>query len=915
MGSALVLRGGMAAVKTVKERISITNTFAIGDVIRFDVATMQWVKAQANSASNAEVAGVVSYAAGNEFDITYGGYIQLPTFTDPILFLSSETAGLLTPDPPSTVGTVVKPILTKTDAGYVVTNYLGTQIGGESTVTIEEVQPVGTIMPFAGSGTVPDTWLECNGASYGVSEYSELYDKLLHSGGDRPPMYGSVVRITCTSNLGLSIGDYVLFKSNASTSWTSSPTANFWNDVALADVVGRVVSTTSTTITVQVEPKFSNGKFSVSNVQFGTGQGSGTAPGNSARSYRFWGLNNNVPNLTVNASSWSASAVEVTHFNTPDLRGRFSIGVNPTAVAEGSNENSTTFNSALGVYNLAEEGGEETHTLTTAEMPAHTHAVNSAFFGIDGSGRTTLTNANTGTGLSSTIVGTEGANAPHNNVPPYLALRYIIKAKPYTRAAVIDGVDPDYANLLITDLRSGVMRGAGNGEDLVFKTNTSVSTSGTERMRLRNSGSLLIGAELDGTFSSTTPKLHVYDRVNRVPDTITVTDSSNFAVSGGDPVNGAYTAYTALGSDAMRWGHNSYDRHLHIGTATSTSLIYPFTVRSPNSGGLGRIGIGVSLANSPDSINGTLTVQGKEGSGVPTLLVEEDRVHTSPGNAFGTLQNLWTNSTARFKCGLQGEATRLLVSGITSGTQLWTLTATNPGGLALQSSNANGVGPLGMAVQPFGGDLLLGGVTTSYMSEIRGNTIVLRGGVGGIDITTTGAVPGNISLGDNGCVVKVRGDCQIGNEKADIIDVKGTLAHRGCTFAEPVGAGPLMHTVRAWAVIGLQSIANTSAGNLTQGVNQSSGFKGIYTATATRLRLALNGTLRSSAENLVFCQIYNTGAAAANTTNNQRTVNVYTQDTLTNGDHVIDLQVCDGSGTPITFSNAGASEGIMVMVL
>lgn len=86
---------------------------------------------------------------------------------------------------------------------------------------------------------------------------------------------------------------------------------------------------------------------------------------------------------------------------------------------------------------------------------------------------------------------TPGTNGLVANMPPYTVVRYIIKATPYTRAAIIDGLDLPYPNLLVSDLRDGTLRPGGSGEDLLFKTNT--GSGGVERMRLTNDGRLGIG--------------------------------------------------------------------------------------------------------------------------------------------------------------------------------------------------------------------------------------------------------------------------------------------------------------------------------------------------------------------------------------------------------------------------------------
>lgn len=101
-----------------------------------------------------------------------------------------------------------------------------------------------------------------------------------------------------------------------------------------------------------------------------------------------------------------------TTFAVPDLSGRFVLGVSETHV-------------------FGETGGSEKVALTVEQMPAHNHAYDkattndsltpSASSGGPNSGYPYLrTNATAYTSAS-------GYGASHNNMPPYLALSYIIK--------------------------------------------------------------------------------------------------------------------------------------------------------------------------------------------------------------------------------------------------------------------------------------------------------------------------------------------------------------------------------------------------------------------------------------------------------------------------------------------------------
>lgn len=77
-----------------------------------------------------------------------------------------------------------------------------------------------------------------------------------------------------------------------------------------------------------------------------------------------------------------------------------------------------------GTYTKSEQvGGEEKHTLTTNEMPSHSHyytkLYSSGFVGNIGSSGDKLTSTNTATE-------TEGGSQPHNNMQPYITV-YMFK--------------------------------------------------------------------------------------------------------------------------------------------------------------------------------------------------------------------------------------------------------------------------------------------------------------------------------------------------------------------------------------------------------------------------------------------------------------------------------------------------------
>ena len=118
--------------------------------------------------------------------------------------------------------------------------------------------------------------------------------------------------------------------------------------------------------------------------------------------------------------------------NTPDLRNRFVVG-------------------AGGTYSVEDIGGEDTHTLTQAELPAHKHSFSGTtstnthshhigtmwtevcpancygqvVAGNGGTGKTTNNDSHNHSFSGNT--NNTGSNAAHENRPPYFALAYIMK--------------------------------------------------------------------------------------------------------------------------------------------------------------------------------------------------------------------------------------------------------------------------------------------------------------------------------------------------------------------------------------------------------------------------------------------------------------------------------------------------------
>jgi microcystin-dependent protein len=86
-------------------------------------------------------------------------------------------------------------------------------------------------------------------------------------------------------------------------------------------------------------------------------------------------------------------------------------------------------------FSLGQAGGEVNHTLTSTELPLHNHQAQGVSTTASSESATNNTWASStrnpygttpNTTLSPNALGTTGSSQPHNNMPPYLVLNFVI---------------------------------------------------------------------------------------------------------------------------------------------------------------------------------------------------------------------------------------------------------------------------------------------------------------------------------------------------------------------------------------------------------------------------------------------------------------------------------------------------------
>jgi microcystin-dependent protein len=225
----------------------------------------------------------------------------------------------------------------------------------------------GIIVPYAGL-SAPTGWLLCDGSSVARATYVSLWAAVHADKGAATITIASPGVVTFTAH-GLANGSAVHFTTTGALPTGLSPNTTYY-------IVGVTANTFNLALTR-----------------------GGTAINTS-------GSQSGVHTLVH--APFAVPPGSSTHFLLPDTRGLVLVGGGGT---------STNFDA------IGEVGGAETHTLTVAQMPAHTHAYTTA---PTTGGLSSAPAAGNNASFAPTTAST-GDGGSHNNLQPYMVAYHIIK--------------------------------------------------------------------------------------------------------------------------------------------------------------------------------------------------------------------------------------------------------------------------------------------------------------------------------------------------------------------------------------------------------------------------------------------------------------------------------------------------------
>jgi microcystin-dependent protein len=403
--------------------VPLGHPFAAGHVVTYAGGVTGFALALANDLETSQTIGIVEGFGAQQISVVYQGEINFSgaalniddgntsLTAGTVYFLSPNNSGYLTATRPLDGISFIQPVLIATDTKKgVVVNSLS-----QSSSSATLFSPVGSMIPWGGSrSNIPATWRMCDGEAVRKTssnpsdnvDYSTLYgvigDKYRVTGiaSSTTGPSGNVYRDLIISFSAEGHEDYTPTSSHGLVSAYSADTFKDYkigwggtNDYAVASLT----AASSGTVRFQFRSAY---------------------PGTSV--VNFLGAS---PSSIVTIQSLSTGEVAgytSQRFFVPDMRGRTVFGVG--------------YSSGLSELKRGQIGGDDTHLLTTEEIPDHNNKYYaSQSVGSGGAGtRTTIDAGTRNTDIFSTLDAAYTAdNVAISMMPPYVAANWIIRHRQF----------------------------------------------------------------------------------------------------------------------------------------------------------------------------------------------------------------------------------------------------------------------------------------------------------------------------------------------------------------------------------------------------------------------------------------------------------------------------------------------------
>lgn len=436
---------GDAVTSSIKSNVTFGEDVTAGNPVYFKSSDQKWWRAYANDPDTCigvllGIAADTAVADATGAVTRFGRETNLTSLTAGSDYYLTDAGALST-----SAGTYV----VKMGRAIAATVFLVDVEDGDRKHFLDTV--TGMIVPFAGT-SAPTGFLACDGTLYNFTAYPDLFSLILdtyglntgsaftvtaandtvdltahgfsngkqlmltNEGGALPgglsasTVYYVVEATTNTFKLSLTEGGAAIDITSAGTGTHYYHTQFRVPDLRGSVIIGKGQKTKTFTF-VDADVNTSTEVITVPDNDFlHTGQAvalttSGTLPtGLSATTYYVIRVSSTTIKLATSVANANAgTAVDIT-------------------AASGGGTHTLTL--TLTSRTAGDEGGEELHSLTDAEMPSHTHAQvytpgPDSTNGIEG-GSGTVGNAPQTTGSA-------GSDTAHNNMPPYVTINFIIK--------------------------------------------------------------------------------------------------------------------------------------------------------------------------------------------------------------------------------------------------------------------------------------------------------------------------------------------------------------------------------------------------------------------------------------------------------------------------------------------------------